>query len=215
MCEFTVLLDDGNEKRQVAKNVIKAKLKDGKAVLMSSSGEVVKVDASAITVVDTLMTELVLQGYAPTKMTQPAVDAVHKDLDGLKRFHGHLGPYVVIGFRMGQLARAAFPKKIFATVFSGTKRPRSCMADGVQFASCCTVGKNNLAIVEGDEARATFTDGVDAFEVKALAKIINRVDKDMTHENEEELSAEIFQAKQEALFKIRKITPAEAWKEPQ
>jgi formylmethanofuran dehydrogenase subunit E len=215
MCEFTVLLDDGNEKRQVAKNIIKAKMKEGKATLMSSSGEVVKVDASAITVVDTLMTELVLQGSAPSKSAQTEKSRYSSDMEALRRFHGHLGPYVVMGFRMGQLARVAFPKKIFATVYSGTKRPRSCMADGVQFASCCTVGKNNLALIEGNEARAMFTDGVDAFEITVLSKWINKVDKSMTHENEEELSMEIFQAKDDSLFKVRKIKPAEAWKEPQ
>jgi hypothetical protein len=60
MCEFTVLLDDGKEKRQVAKNVVKAKVKDGKIVLMDTMGGVTKIESAVITVVDTMMAEMVL-----------------------------------------------------------------------------------------------------------------------------------------------------------
>lgn len=60
MCEFTVLLDNGKEKKQVAKNVVKAKLKDGKVILMDTVGGVTKIEGATITVVDTMMAEMVL-----------------------------------------------------------------------------------------------------------------------------------------------------------
>ncbi|MDD1771462.1 MAG: CooT family nickel-binding protein [Methanomassiliicoccales archaeon] len=60
MCEFTVLLDNGKEKKQVAKNVVKAKIKDGKVVLMDTMGGVTKIEGAIITVVDTMMAEMVL-----------------------------------------------------------------------------------------------------------------------------------------------------------
>ena len=60
MCEFTVLLDNGKEKKQVAKNVVKAKIKDGKVVLMDTMGGVTKIEGATITVVDTMMAEMVL-----------------------------------------------------------------------------------------------------------------------------------------------------------
>lgn len=61
MCEFTVLLDDGKEKKQIAKGVVKAKVKDGKIVLMDTSGGVTKVEDAVIMVVDTMMAEMVLR----------------------------------------------------------------------------------------------------------------------------------------------------------
>jgi len=122
----------------------------------------------------------------------------------LKKFHGHLGPYAVFGYRMGQIARVAFPQKIHATVFSGTKRPRSCMADGVQMASCCTLGKNNIAVVEGNEARAIFTDGNATMEIAVLPELVSYVDSHMSHETEEELSLEMFLKGDDSLFMIKR-----------
>lgn len=211
MCEFTVILDNGAEKKQVAKNVIKVKMKGGKAILMDSSSGVTKVDAGSIIMVDTIMAELVL-GPGQQSHTSSSVNLNDLELEGLKRFHGHLGPYVVLGFMMGQMARAAYPKKIFSTVFSGTQRPRSCLADGVQYSSCCTVGKNNIAIVESNEARAMFTDGVDAMEISVKPRILSRIDKEMCHENEEALSYELYQTSNDTLFSSRQVKPTDSGK---
>ena len=107
---------------------------------------------------------------------------------------------------MGQMARIAFPKKIHATVFSGTKRPRSCMADGVQMASCCMIGKNNITVVEENEARAIFTDREGAFEVSVLPDLVKCVDTHMNHETEEDLSVKIYSKHDKDLFKVRQVT---------
>lgn len=60
MCEFKVYLEESEQKKEITKNIVKAKLKDGKVVLMGSAGDITKVDASKILVVDTLMQELIL-----------------------------------------------------------------------------------------------------------------------------------------------------------
>ena len=61
MCEFTVILESDQDKRVVAKNIVKAKTKDGKIVLMDSLGAITKVEGAFILTVDTLMTELILR----------------------------------------------------------------------------------------------------------------------------------------------------------
>jgi hypothetical protein len=214
VCEFTVLLDDGKEKKQVAKNVVKAKIKDGKAVLMDTVGGVTKVENATITVVDTMMVEMVLLSTNPSPINAtPRSDSRHsltsaslpEELIALKKFHGHLGPYVVLGLRIGRTAREIFPKKIHATVLSGGERPRSCMADGVQFSSCCTIGKSNIVIKEEGQAKAIFTDGRTSIEIQILPSVISRIDEIMTHDNEEELSIEMFDKKDDDLFKIVRI----------
>jgi len=68
----------------------------------------------------------------------------------LKTFHGHLGPYVVLGFRMGRLALRATGSTghfgITAEVHSILKPPASCLIDGIQLGSGCTMGKRNIEV---------------------------------------------------------------------
>ncbi|MCD6213713.1 MAG: CooT family nickel-binding protein [Methanophagales archaeon] len=63
MCEFVVYLEEkGSKEREVVtREVIKAKKRDGKTVLMDASGNVTQVEHASIEVVDTLMQELVLR----------------------------------------------------------------------------------------------------------------------------------------------------------
>jgi formylmethanofuran dehydrogenase subunit E len=124
------------------------------------------------------------------------------ELEELKRFHGHLGPYAVIGFRMGLLARERFPERIFAILHSGTKRPLSCLADGVQFSSCCTLGKNNIALRDDNEARAEFSDGHANLEIETKGGLRERIDATTTHQNEELIALDLYTAPIEEIFTI-------------
>ena len=72
----------------------------------------------------------------------------------LKSFHGHLGPYVVLGYRMGMLALESLDSKghfgLSAEVHSILQPPQSCLIDGVQLGSGCTLGKRNIDVYEHD-----------------------------------------------------------------
>jgi formylmethanofuran dehydrogenase subunit E len=223
MCEFKVILDNGKEKKQVAKNIIDARIREGKAILLDGSGAVIEVDSVAIAKVDTLKAEIVLSdGGHSTEVLRPISSpgsqkdaGLPDELKALKRFHGHLGPYLVLGYKMGKTAREIFPNRIYATLFSGSARPRSCMADGVQFSSCCTIGKSNIIIKEEGRARAMFTDMKTAFEINVLPSVIARIDEHMTHENEDEMSLEIYQEYDNNLFEVAQIAASIAWPGPQ
>jgi len=75
-------------------------------------------------------------------------------IEMMRSFHGHLGPYVVVGYRMGRTALTAAGSAghfgISARVFSILTPPRSCLIDGVQMGSGCTLGKRNIAIESFD-----------------------------------------------------------------
>lgn len=82
----------------------------------------------------------------------------------LRTFHGHLGPYVVLGYRMGVLALdtlgAGGHFDVSAEVHSVLQPPASCLIDGVQLGSGCTLGKRNITVEGADgPAQATFTAG--------------------------------------------------------
>jgi hypothetical protein len=77
-------------------------------------------------------------------------------------FHGHLGPYVVLGYRMGLLARQRTGTDgyfdIEAQPTTRGRPPEACFVDGVQLGTGATTGKGNLhpAVADGPP-HAAFT----------------------------------------------------------
>lgn len=83
-------------------------------------------------------------------------------IEDLAAFHGHLGPYIVLGYRMGRYVRQNFcsdPFQMNAVVFCKGVPPQSCLADGIQIGSGCTLGKRNIDIVPSDDIRCQFSCG--------------------------------------------------------
>jgi formylmethanofuran dehydrogenase subunit E len=78
-------------------------------------------------------------------------------------FHGHLGPYLVLGLRMGLIAvRRLQPcglHDLSATVWAGRFPPKSCLLDGIQFSSGCTLGNGNLQVKNASQVKARFRKG--------------------------------------------------------
>jgi formylmethanofuran dehydrogenase subunit E len=128
-----------------------------------------------------------------------------EELVPLKRFHGHLGPYVVIGYRMGKLARERFEGKMTAVVFTGKRPPMSCLIDGVQFTTGCTLGKNNIVVRDGDVPAVHFIDSSRTLEIRLLDSERTRIDRIMTKHNEEQLSVDILNADPKDLFWITEV----------
>jgi len=93
-----------------------------------------------------------------------SIDPGTADLAGLieqgVRLHGHLGPYLVAGIRMGLLALELLGSSgyfgLSATSDAGTETPLACLSDGIQIGSGCTTGKGNLRVTELRRPRATF-----------------------------------------------------------
>ncbi len=80
-------------------------------------------------------------------------------LEDLAAFHGHLGPFIVIGYRIGIYARDHFcdnPFELTAKVYCSGTPPQSCLADGIQLGSGCTLGKQNIGIVTSEEIAVEF-----------------------------------------------------------
>ncbi len=128
-----------------------------------------------------------------------------EELKILKKFHGHLGPYVVVGYRMGALARERLSGKLKAVSFTGTSPPISCIVDGVQFSSSCTMGKGNISIVEAGDAKVQFLDDKHLMEISLLASVKETIDSSMSHETEELIAVTIFNEPEDDLFKVTTI----------
>jgi formylmethanofuran dehydrogenase subunit E len=74
--------------------------------------------------------------------------------------HGHLGPFLVAGIRMGLLAVTLLESPGYfglrAESEAGSTTPLSCLNDGIQIGSGCTTGKGNLAVIDGGRPRVRF-----------------------------------------------------------
>jgi len=124
----------------------------------------------------------------------------------LERFHGHLGPYVVLGYRMGRFARQALsvsPFELKAEVLTGNTRPLSCLADGIQVGSGCTLGKGNIAIRPDKKAEVLFTtrDGR-SLRLRARPSLIRRISSEVNENNIIDFAERLASRPDESLFEV-------------
>ncbi len=73
-------------------------------------------------------------------------------IESAAKLHGHLGPFLVIGVRMGDLAKRHLKiddksnRKLEAKIKTPLSTPFSCVIDGIQSSTSCTVGNRKLKI---------------------------------------------------------------------
>jgi formylmethanofuran dehydrogenase subunit E len=80
-----------------------------------------------------------------------------------RKLHGHVGPFLVIGLKMGAAAKKAL--NVFdsecallrAEVAVPLHPPFSCLLDGIQVSTTCTIGNQRLKIKNSKAIQATFT----------------------------------------------------------
>ena len=127
-------------------------------------------------------------------------------LKQIEKFHGHLGPYVVIGYRMGLasnqiLGEDSFSKK--AIVKTGANPPISCIIDGIQMSSGCTLGKGNIKVNNDNIAKAEFNNNNgEKVEISLKSDIKNEIDTKVTRENIIEYSKKLYDKNDDELFEI-------------
>jgi formylmethanofuran dehydrogenase subunit E len=83
-------------------------------------------------------------------------------IDNAQKLHGHLGPFLVIGVRMGMIAKKALSVSdnqctfLKASVKVPLFPPFSCLLDGIQASTSCTVGNQRLTIENSEEICVSF-----------------------------------------------------------
>ena len=131
---------------------------------------------------------------------------LNETLKKIEQFHGHLGPYAVIGYRMGLIANEKLGKDPFckkAIIYTGTTPPLSCIVDGIQMSSGCTLGKGNLTVQSDHVPKALFsTDEGKCLEIILKEAIQEEIDTKVNDENIIEYSEKMFDKSDEELFEI-------------
>ncbi len=131
---------------------------------------------------------------------------MNETLKQIERFHGHLGPYAIIGYKMGEIANKTlgldpFSKK--AVVWTGTTPPLSCIIDGLQMSSGCTLGKGNILVRQEGSPKVQFTnnDGKQ-IEITLKPSIKQEIDTTVTEENIVSFSEKFYRRTDQELFDI-------------
>lgn len=127
-------------------------------------------------------------------------------LKEIERFHGHLGPYAVIGYKMGKIANKRLGSDPFckrAKVYTGTTPPLSCIIDGIQLSSNCTLGKGRIAVENNDTAKAEFiSEDNKKITIILKSEIRKEIDTTVTGENILQYSEATYNKSDEELFEI-------------
>ncbi len=126
----------------------------------------------------------------------------------LDRFHGHIGPYVVLGYRAGLVANRELGEDPFckrARTFTGLEPPVSCFTDGVQFGSCCTLGKGNITVSGEGEPRVRFElkDGSKSVEISLTERTKARIAAAHGWETADRLGRQMLSEPEGSLFVVR------------
>ena len=94
-------------------------------------------------------------------------------------FHGHLGPFLVVGIKMGIIAlkklNSSGYSDMSAVVETGTTPPISCLIDGIQISTGCTLGKGNIKVNANKKPKAVFTNGEKSLDIELKPEILKRI----------------------------------------
>jgi len=129
-------------------------------------------------------------------------------------FHGHLGPFLVIGVRMGNMAKRTLKpnikenKRLQTNVKIPLLTPFSCILDGIQTTTQCTVGNQKLRTENSQKeitAQFELQNSNKTMKVSVNQKIIEKLKKEMSEGvTNEKLARKIARMPENQLFKIEK-----------
>lgn len=122
-------------------------------------------------------------------------------------FHGHLGPFLVLGVRAGLLANSFLGKDCFKTkaiVTTDFHPPNSCFVDGIQFVTGCTMGKRNIKLRKGKETSVLFTKEGLKLRLKVKGKLLESINKIKSENGSEKEPMRLLHIPTSELFEIEK-----------
>ena len=138
-------------------------------------------------------------------------------LEKAVNFHGHLGPFLVLGIRMGliglrELRIERGNPKLRVTVMTKPSVPFSCVIDGIQAATICTVGNRKLKLRNSQKsilAKFQILQGNNVTVTLNLAKqeeLKKRLSKLAGSQEMERIARNVISMPEKELFKVRKLT---------
>jgi formylmethanofuran dehydrogenase subunit E len=132
------------------------------------------------------------------------------ELKRAKDFHSHLGPYLVVGLKMGQGVVEKLGNEPFSTiitVFTGVQPPLSCVVDGIQLSTPCTVGNGGIRIQEGGQVRIQAVREAQTLDLSLKPEIWGQIQAAEGTEGLEELAVKLWEMKAAELLDVIESEP--------
>ena len=127
-------------------------------------------------------------------------------LSEAKKFHGHLGPYLILGILAGELAiRKLRCRRYFGLnvlVWGADKKPKSCLIDGLQLSTGATYGKSNIEKLNGSGIKIEFCNLLNHKKLILMFKdtLIQNLKETKTHRDSEFLAKKLYKTEYSRLF---------------
>lgn len=121
------------------------------------------------------------------------------------KFHGHLGPFLILGLKAGLFANRVLGKDYFRTkaiVETRPSPPYSCLVDGIQVATGCTMGKGNITVREGESILIIFIKDNKLLKMKLKDDALKSLKEMSTKEDTEQKAFETINKSINELFDI-------------
>ena len=122
------------------------------------------------------------------------------------KFHGHLGPYLLLGILAGEFAlkklRAEKYFGIEVKVYGANRKPKSCLIDGLQLSTGATYGKGNICRIADNKIKILILNLKNRKKIilKLKKDLIDRLDNLKGHKESELFAMEIIKLAREKLF---------------
>jgi formylmethanofuran dehydrogenase subunit E len=133
------------------------------------------------------------------------MSAIPKELTEAARFHTHLGPYLVVGLRMGRVVTSELGSEPFSyriLAHTGRVPPYSCSVDGIQLATPCTTGNGCIEVAEDRRMAIDAVAGGETLTVKLRREIYDSIENDCSEDDQLRFSLWIWEMPDEELFEI-------------
>jgi formylmethanofuran dehydrogenase subunit E len=127
-------------------------------------------------------------------------------LKDARDFHGHLGPYLVLGILAGEIAIQKIGcKKYFGlkvNVYGANKKPKSCLIDGLQLSTGATYGKGNINKFAGSGIKIKVQNKINNKKVILRLKrsLVKKLEMLKTHQDSKLLARELYKTNYSQLF---------------
>ena len=134
------------------------------------------------------------------------VAAVSEDLlKQVVEFHGHLGPFLILGVKAGLYANSLLGKDCFKTtaiVATEPSPPTSCFVDGVQFVTGCTMGKRNIKLKKGRGASVIFLKDGESVKLRLRDNVLESLSRITSEEESRKESLKLADRPISELFEV-------------
>jgi len=127
-------------------------------------------------------------------------------LDRAREFHGHLGPYAVLGWMIGRRAVELLGGKrhfgIHTMVRCPDAPPPSCVVDGLQTSTGCTMGKRNIELIPDTDILVTVSCSEPPKQIvfQPVRETIEQASKIMREESDEVAAYWLWEQPEERVF---------------